>query len=224
MKKILFTLALSAMLLTGCEKDEPETTSATTSNSNSNSNSDSDSDLLDSEDEIVETFTCKIDGITRTFDSRYINYNFLFSDENSYDDSYTGNPSGKLIRITRFDDVFDCLKIELFKDLDDINPPQTFTTNSDSVSVFTDKELEISYTDLAQLEETYFGVYSNISFNKSARASLTVTSTDNDVIEGNFEGVLYFENNIYSNYDSVKVTDGKFKIKLERETTSNITW
>jgi hypothetical protein len=60
--------------------------------------------------------------------------------------------------------------------------------------------------------------------NKKAKASVTITSTDNDVIEGTFEGSLYHEDDVNSEYKFIEVTDGKFKIKLIRENILNMNW
>jgi hypothetical protein len=181
-KTTFLVLAIASLTLMGCEKDETDTisseinnttttststntsTNTTTSTSTTSSADSSDSEIT-KEEEVVEMFTCKINGVQKDFDSEYIEYNPMFSDENIYDDNFIGNSSGSLIRIRRFDVLFDYVKIELFKDLDEIKPPQTFTTFSEfETEAFSkDKELEMTFTDLSEFGENLMSAYTNIS-------------------------------------------------------------
>jgi len=233
MKKILFTLALSAVMLTGCEKEEPETETNTSTNSNSSSDL---SDIMDSgsdsdEEKIDEIFTCKIDGQQRNFKSQDIGfYSFYFSNINVFDNDWCGSRTGKGLQIERFDQDNNSVMIELYNGFNEMDAPVTYSLDtSDYDGANVPQTARIVYNDIEfRLDfETGEGLFT--SWHRNGNVSVTVTNTADNVIEGTFEGWLYneyLEN--YSTYeytlDSMHITEGKFKIKLVEDEIYGFCW
>ncbi len=212
-KKLLFVLAISLLTLTACKKDEPDSDTASSSDMN-----------LELGDII-----CKIDGVERKF-SQGGSSAMVKSNVNHYDTSYFASPTGKVIQCGRYDASIKMFTIDIFKDLDKIKTPETYTSQPVDFENFVDndeeysnaKEIMLSYTSMLDMS-----MY--MSWHQKGRSSITITSKSNDILEGTFKGVLYSETVDITNIDlssdgrpesyidSVFVTDGKFKIQLVRE-------
>ena len=210
-QKLVATLLISLVAFTGCKKDDED----------------------DSISYELGDIVCKIDGVQKKF-SLGGSSSSVQSNVNHYDDNYFASPTGKVIQVGRVDEAFSVLTIDIFKDLDQIKAPQTYNIEPlDYENFFEDEENEEDLMYLngkeAMISFVNFTNYSTyMSWHPKGNASITITSTANDIIEGSFEGWLYasnvdmdfnmdFDDDFEPEVDSVHVTEGKFKIQLVRE-------
>ena len=238
--KISFALIAPVLFFTACEKDEPESNSSTNvssvnsvSNTTTSSNTSNTSSSTDGEkdDEVVEMFTCKIDGNQRSFSTLNGYYGFLLEDINAFDNDWCGSRTEKGIKIERFDSENNSVVIELFEGLDEIETPMTYSLDtSDYDGVVLPKIARISYNDIELRFDYETGAGEFTSWHRNGNVTVNVTSTSNNVLEGSFEGWLYDEyyKDIYSSselsLDSMHITEGKFKIKLIEENIGGLCW
>lgn len=213
-KNSLLLFLISLLTLTGCKKDD----------------SDSDSDPEINMNLELGDIMCKIDGVQRKF-SFGGSSTMIKSNVNHYDDNYFGSPTGKVIQCGRYDESIKMFTIDIFKDLDKIEVPTTLTSIPMDFENFEDdeegysnaKEVMITYTSISDM--SFY-----MSWHPKGSSTLTITSKKDDILEGTFEGWLYseiFEDIMSYNLDSeeppestvdsIRVTDGKFKIQLVRE-------
>jgi hypothetical protein len=169
---------------------------------------------------------CKIDGIQRKF-SEGGSSAMVKSNTNHFDDDYYASPTGKVIQCGRYDKSINMFVIDIFKDLDKIEIPTTYTSTPIDFENY-----EEDYSNAKEVMITYISVSDisgYMSWHPKGSSSLTITSKKNDILEGTFEGWLFSESFDYNDFnlnsegppessiDSIRVTDGKFKIQLVRE-------
>jgi hypothetical protein len=146
---------------------------------------------------------CKVNGVVHTFDKAGSGGNI-----SNYDDNYEGSPNRKVIQMARLEGLMDIFTIDIFKDLDSLKVPQTLSYGANTS--IDNYEFMITYM---QSFKSYMSIYNEDKSN----SSITITSKTNDVIKGTFKGTYYGVNFDTFDLDSVKITDGEFRVKVVRK-------
>ena len=195
MTKALMSALAASLLLFGYKKEESTTTDGT--------------GVSEYETVRLGEIKCDIDGVPRSFIGPGTNTEI-------YDDDYIGSSNGRMIQIGRTDENASIFLINILKDLDAMPIPSTYVDGKNDefdVTPASDVDFAISYTEFLEgFSFSYTGHF-------KSDMKLTVTSKTGDVIKGTFEGWMFsdvFDFSTDELYDSIRVTNGEFKIQLKR--------
>ena len=187
-KLILVVIAVFALTVTSCKKST--TTPKTTSSTTPT----------------VDYIRCKVNGVTHTFDISGSNSNV-----SNYDNNYPNTPNHKVIQMARLEGGTDVFTIDIYEDLDSLIAPKTFSTSGVSKDLMK-HNFSITYL---QSFKSYLSWYE--SDEVKSNSSITITSKENDIIQGTFNGTFYGFDITNFELDSIKITDGEFRVKVVRK-------